>query len=132
MRQKNIDYEGTLATAGTKTGERAIVQLVDPKVRFTTLDELGIRPKMQQQLLELLGREPVFTSTVQREPQVAADQGRVGRGPGHIRKQGVVVPPDQAAPRAQRRKDNQQQEHEGNGPAFSQHGFHTLGERGQP
>jgi len=52
-----IRYEATLASAGTKTGERVLLQFVDPKVHFTTLDELGIRPKMQEQLLELLGAE---------------------------------------------------------------------------
>ncbi len=49
-----IQYEGTLGTQGTKTGERVVLQFVDPKVRFKTLDDLGMRAKMQEQLKELL------------------------------------------------------------------------------
>jgi type II secretory ATPase GspE/PulE/Tfp pilus assembly ATPase PilB-like protein len=51
---EKIRYLGTLTSQGTATGERAVVQLDEKKVRFTTLDDLGMRPKMQEQLLELL------------------------------------------------------------------------------
>lgn len=50
----SIHYASTLATQGTKTGERALVQFEDKKIRFETVDELGMRPKMKEQLQELL------------------------------------------------------------------------------
>ena len=52
-----LAYTGTLTTQGTKTGERVLMQLVDEKVRFKTFDELGMRPKMEEQLRELLRAE---------------------------------------------------------------------------
>jgi len=52
---ENIDYSGTLISQGTKTGERVLMQFEDEKVRMKTLDEIGMRPKMQEQLKELLG-----------------------------------------------------------------------------
>ncbi len=51
---ENIEYGGTLTSQGTKTGERVLMQFVDEKIRMTTLEELGMRPKMQEQLRELL------------------------------------------------------------------------------
>ena len=57
---QSIQYEGTFASQGTKTGERVVLQFEDPKVRFTTLDDLGMRPKMQEQLKELLNAERGF------------------------------------------------------------------------
>ncbi len=57
---QSIHYEGTFASQGTKTGERVVLQFEDPKVRFTTLDELGMRPKMQEQLKEQLNAERGF------------------------------------------------------------------------
>ena len=53
----SIDYASTLACQGTKTGERVLMQFVDEKVRFDTLDEIGMRPKMQEQLKKLLDLE---------------------------------------------------------------------------
>jgi len=47
----------TLTSQGTQTGERVIVQLEIKKTRFVTLDEIGMRPKMQEQLREIMGRE---------------------------------------------------------------------------
>lgn len=47
----------TLTSQGTSTGERAIIQLEIQKTRFATLDEIGMRPKMQEQWKELMGRE---------------------------------------------------------------------------
>jgi type II secretory ATPase GspE/PulE/Tfp pilus assembly ATPase PilB-like protein len=45
----------TLSTQGTSTGERAVVQFAEKKIRFKSLDDLGMRPKMQEQLREMLG-----------------------------------------------------------------------------
>jgi type II secretory ATPase GspE/PulE/Tfp pilus assembly ATPase PilB-like protein len=49
-----IRYSATLTTQGTKTGERAIVQFEEKKVRFGNLEELGMRQKVQEQLNQLL------------------------------------------------------------------------------
>jgi type II secretory ATPase GspE/PulE/Tfp pilus assembly ATPase PilB-like protein len=57
---KHIKYSSTLATQGTPTGERAVVQFEEKKIRFKTLDELGMRPKMQEQLKELLAAPKGF------------------------------------------------------------------------
>jgi len=57
---ESIYYEATLASQGTKTGERAVLQFEDPKVRFDTLDDLGMRPKIQEQIMELLNRQRGF------------------------------------------------------------------------
>jgi general secretion pathway protein E len=51
---KATRFSATLATQGTATGERAVVQFAEKKIRFKTLDELGMRPKMQEQIKELL------------------------------------------------------------------------------
>jgi type II secretory ATPase GspE/PulE/Tfp pilus assembly ATPase PilB-like protein len=48
---------GTLTSQGTQTGERAIVQLEVKKTRFATLDEIGMRPKMQEELREVIAKE---------------------------------------------------------------------------
>ncbi len=53
----NIEYTGTAVSQGTKTGERALITLVDEKVRMNTLDEIGMRAKTQEQLKDLLNRE---------------------------------------------------------------------------
>jgi len=46
-------FVGTLTSQGVKTGERAIIDLVAKKRKeFKTLDDLGMRPQMQQRLLE--------------------------------------------------------------------------------
>ncbi len=57
---ESIGYEGTLACQGTKTGERAIVQFEDKKTRFEKLDELGMREKMQEQVLATFAMEKGF------------------------------------------------------------------------
>jgi type II secretory ATPase GspE/PulE/Tfp pilus assembly ATPase PilB-like protein len=51
---KSIRFSVTLATQGTPTGERAVVQFEEKKIRFKNLDELGMRPKMQEQIKELM------------------------------------------------------------------------------
>ncbi len=57
---ENNRFEATLGTQGTKTGERAVVQFEEGKIRFETLDELGMRAKVQEQLKELLGLKKGF------------------------------------------------------------------------
>jgi len=49
-----------LASQGTATGERAILQLEIQKTRFASLDEIGMRPKMQEQMKELMRQETGF------------------------------------------------------------------------
>ncbi len=49
-----VEYSGTLTSQGTKTGERVMIQLIDEKIRFETLDDLGMRPKIQEQLAKML------------------------------------------------------------------------------
>jgi type II secretory ATPase GspE/PulE/Tfp pilus assembly ATPase PilB-like protein len=48
---------GTFTSQGTPTGERAILQLEVKKTRFATLDEVGMRPKMQEELREVMLRD---------------------------------------------------------------------------
>ena len=47
-------YAATLASQGTKTGERVMMQFEKTKTRFKDLDELGMRPKMQEQIRGLM------------------------------------------------------------------------------
>ncbi|MCE5303202.1 MAG: Flp pilus assembly complex ATPase component TadA [Planctomycetaceae bacterium] len=54
-------YSATFASQGTPTGERVLLQFEAKKVPFTTLDEIGMRPKLQEQLTELLGQPKGFT-----------------------------------------------------------------------
>lgn len=44
---ESVQYPGTFASQGTKTGERMLMQFEEKKIRFETLDSLGMRPKMQ-------------------------------------------------------------------------------------
>jgi len=53
-------YNGTLTTQGTKTGERAMIELVDPKIHFEEVRELGMRPKIEEQMRELFHLEKGF------------------------------------------------------------------------
>ena len=57
---ESIKYDCTLSTQGTKAGERTLVEMVDPKIRFDQVGELGMRQKMQDQLQELLHLEKGF------------------------------------------------------------------------
>ncbi len=57
---ESIRYEATLASQGTKTGERVIVQFEDKETRFDTLDDLGMRPKLQEQVTSVLGLQRGF------------------------------------------------------------------------
>ncbi|MBN2024683.1 MAG: Flp pilus assembly complex ATPase component TadA [Pirellulales bacterium] len=56
----NIDYQTSITSQGTSTGERVVLQLEEKKVHFKTLDDLGMRPKMQEQILEILNRKEGF------------------------------------------------------------------------
>jgi type II secretory ATPase GspE/PulE/Tfp pilus assembly ATPase PilB-like protein len=58
-------YSCRLTTQGTQTGERALLQIEGKKLAFKTFDELGMRQKMNDQLVELLERKAglfAFTS----------------------------------------------------------------------
>jgi type II secretory ATPase GspE/PulE/Tfp pilus assembly ATPase PilB-like protein len=46
----------TLTCQGTQTGERVVVEFEVKGIHLTTLEELGMRAKMQEQLMELLNR----------------------------------------------------------------------------
>jgi general secretion pathway protein E len=54
---QSATYPATFASQGTKTGERVLLQFEDKRIRFRSLGQLGVRPKMQEQLQELLGLE---------------------------------------------------------------------------
>ena len=56
----NVTYDGKFISQGTKTGERVVIQFEVKKTALKTLDELGMRPKMQEALLETLGKEKGF------------------------------------------------------------------------
>jgi len=54
---ESVNYMSTLSCQGTKTGERAAIQFEDRNIHFESLDELGMRAKMQEQIRELLDLE---------------------------------------------------------------------------
>ena len=54
---KGVKYNSTLLSQGTKTGERVALQLLRPSDSFSSLSDLGMRDKMQDQLKELLGKD---------------------------------------------------------------------------
>ena len=54
---QSVKYAATFASQGTKTGERGVMQFEGKKTRFDTLDSIGVRPKMQEELQELLRRD---------------------------------------------------------------------------
>ncbi len=61
----NVEYEKRkinvkFLSQGTQTGERAMLQFEESKTRLKTLEELGMRPKMEEQLRELLGADHGF------------------------------------------------------------------------
>ena len=53
-----------ITTQGTKTGERALLQIEQAKIAFKSLDELGMRPKTQEQIEALFSQSGlvVFSS----------------------------------------------------------------------
>ena len=54
---ENMKQSATLSCAGTPTGERALIQFDGKKTLLKTFDDLGMRPKMQEQLKEHMARE---------------------------------------------------------------------------
>ncbi|NLE37955.1 MAG: Flp pilus assembly complex ATPase component TadA [Pirellulaceae bacterium] len=55
-----IDYKAALTSQATQTGERVVIQVETENVQFKTLDDLGMRPKMQEQLIQLLNGKQGF------------------------------------------------------------------------
>jgi type II secretory ATPase GspE/PulE/Tfp pilus assembly ATPase PilB-like protein len=53
-------FAATIVTQGTPTGERALVTLEGKKVRFDTMEALGMRSKMEEQVREIMAREQGF------------------------------------------------------------------------
>jgi type II secretory ATPase GspE/PulE/Tfp pilus assembly ATPase PilB-like protein len=51
---ESVRYVATLTSQGTPTGERALIQFEVGKIPMRTLDDLGMRTKVQEQLQELL------------------------------------------------------------------------------
>jgi type II secretory ATPase GspE/PulE/Tfp pilus assembly ATPase PilB-like protein len=51
---ESVRYATSFTAQGTPTGERVVIQFDDTKIRFKTLEELGMRTKLQEQFLELL------------------------------------------------------------------------------
>ena len=57
---KSTEYASTLTCQGTKTGERALLQFEEKTVLFESFEEIGMRPKMQEMLKELLDLKQGF------------------------------------------------------------------------
>jgi len=53
-------YDCALTSQGVKTGERVAIQLVDEVIRFEDHEALGMRPKMVEEVRELLDRKKGF------------------------------------------------------------------------
>jgi len=57
IKYRATKYTCELASQGTKTGERAIVEFVPSKSPFKSLEDLGMRDKMRDELKEILAQE---------------------------------------------------------------------------
>ncbi|MCS7239376.1 MAG: ATPase, T2SS/T4P/T4SS family [Thermoguttaceae bacterium] len=57
---ENASYQGEMQSQGTRTGERVLIKLEGQRTRFQSLEELGMRPKVVEQLRELLHRPKGF------------------------------------------------------------------------
>lgn len=55
-----VKYDCRFNSQGTETGERAVLLLDNKKLAFKTLEELGMRAKIAEQLLELAKRKEGF------------------------------------------------------------------------
>lgn len=55
-----VKATATLATVGTPTGERALIQMEGKKARFPNIESLGMRQKMLEDLKAVLGRDAGF------------------------------------------------------------------------
>ncbi|HZZ72752.1 MAG TPA: ATPase, T2SS/T4P/T4SS family [Pirellulales bacterium] len=53
-------YDGRFLTQPTATGEKAVLRLLDKKLRFNKLEEIGLRTKLEEQLLEVYNRPAGF------------------------------------------------------------------------
>ena len=53
-------YAAMIVTQGSPTGERVLVQLEGRKVRFDSLEALGMRSKMEEQVREIMARQQGF------------------------------------------------------------------------
>ena len=51
---KKTKNQCSLSTQGTQTGERAVMHFEKTRVAFKTFDDLGMRPKMQEQIRQML------------------------------------------------------------------------------
>jgi type II secretory ATPase GspE/PulE/Tfp pilus assembly ATPase PilB-like protein len=51
---KKLKYDGAITTQGTQTGERVVMQFEYDRTLFKTPDDLGMRPKMQEQIRQLM------------------------------------------------------------------------------
>lgn len=60
LQVEKVKYTCRLTSQGTKTGERAVLNFETKDVPFHSLDELGMRQKMQEQLTELLQQKGLF------------------------------------------------------------------------
>lgn len=57
---EGLKYSASLACQGTPTGERVLLQFDPAKVQFKSLDDLGMRAKMQQQLVDIINQKRGF------------------------------------------------------------------------
>ncbi|MCA9213361.1 MAG: Flp pilus assembly complex ATPase component TadA, partial [Planctomycetales bacterium] len=57
---KGHKYRTSILSQGTKSGERVVLQVAQPHTKFESLEQMGMRPKMIEQLTEVLGRENGF------------------------------------------------------------------------
>jgi len=57
---ESLKYTASFVSQGTKTGERVVLQFEGKKTPFKTLDDIGMRPKMQEEFRELIGRRKGF------------------------------------------------------------------------
>lgn len=60
MSRGKAKYQVQVISQGTQTGERVLVKFDDGGRKLETLEQLGMRDKMQQQLLELLKGKGIF------------------------------------------------------------------------
>ena len=52
---QSFTFDATFASQGTKTGERVIIKLEGEATQFEEFDDIGMRPKMQEQVRGILG-----------------------------------------------------------------------------
>jgi type II secretory ATPase GspE/PulE/Tfp pilus assembly ATPase PilB-like protein len=53
-------YAFKINSQGTPTGEAVVIQIVGPRILLNTLEELGMRPKMEEQITGLLSQKKGF------------------------------------------------------------------------